>query len=87
MWRAYSPLRPGTRKPVPDRRSMDSAIIEAADHAARHWRFAGDWRPGDNQHREVGSGSDTQLPDQRFGRRKGRRMRGRPSGNRIFWLG
>src|SRR5580693_3786227 len=42
---------------------------------------------GDNQHCEVGSGSDTQLPDQRLGRRKGRRVRGRPSGNRIFWLG
>jgi hypothetical protein len=32
---------------------MDSAIIEAADHAARHWRFAGDWRPGDTAHREA----------------------------------
>ena len=28
---------------------MDSAIIEAADHAARHWRFTGDWRPGSEQ--------------------------------------
>jgi hypothetical protein len=25
---------------------MDSATIEAADQAARHWRFSGDWRPG-----------------------------------------
>ncbi len=28
---------------------MDSAIIEAADQAARHWRFAGDWQPGDTR--------------------------------------
>jgi hypothetical protein len=32
---------------------MDSAIIEAADHTARHWRFAGDWRPGDDDHRAA----------------------------------
>ncbi|HSZ91764.1 MAG TPA: ferritin-like domain-containing protein [Acetobacteraceae bacterium] len=32
---------------------MDSAIIEAADHAARHWRFPGVWRPGDGQQREA----------------------------------
>ncbi len=36
-----------------DRRSMDNATIEAADHAARHWRFAGTWRPGDDQQREA----------------------------------
>jgi hypothetical protein len=29
---------------------MDSAIIEAADHAARHWRFAGGWRRGSDEH-------------------------------------
>ena len=28
---------------------MDSAIIQAADHTARHWRFAGDWRPGHDE--------------------------------------
>ena len=32
---------------------MDNATIEAADHAARHWRFAGTWRPGDDQQREA----------------------------------
>jgi hypothetical protein len=28
---------------------MDTAIIEAADRAARHSRFAGDGRPGDSR--------------------------------------
>jgi hypothetical protein len=32
---------------------MDSATIQAADHAARHWRFAGDWRPGHDQQRAA----------------------------------
>ena len=32
---------------------MDSATIEAADHAARHWRFPGAWRPGDTNQREA----------------------------------
>ena len=32
---------------------MDSATIEAADHTARQWRFAGNWRPGDDEHRAA----------------------------------
>ncbi|HUB16524.1 MAG TPA: ferritin-like domain-containing protein [Acetobacteraceae bacterium] len=32
---------------------MDSATIQAADHAARHWRFAGDWRPGHDEQRAA----------------------------------
>jgi hypothetical protein len=32
---------------------MDSAIIAAADHASRHWRFSGGWRPGDNNQRTA----------------------------------
>src|SRR4051812_41345334 len=39
---------------------------------------------GDNEHCKVGSGSNTQFPDQRLGRRKGCRVRSRPSANRIF---
>jgi hypothetical protein len=27
----------------------DTATIDAADHAMRHWRFAGDWRPGHDE--------------------------------------
>jgi hypothetical protein len=32
---------------------MDSATIEAADHAARHWRFTGNWRPGHDEQRAA----------------------------------
>lgn len=32
---------------------MDSATIQAADHASRHWRFAGDWRPGNEEQRAA----------------------------------
>ncbi len=32
---------------------MDSAIIEVADHAARHWRFPGSWRPGGDTQRTA----------------------------------
>jgi len=32
---------------------IEAADIEAADQASRHWRFAGDWRPGDGNQRAA----------------------------------